>query len=245
MLIDRNIINHRFSYKPNQFNYRSEFPEEKYSFILDLLRRIDYWKYVLRYHCNLSKQQKIHISLSHISLDYFALILAICELSMIVVSDIDDADYIIHNNINLKTAKANNHIFDIADLGIDNKDLAKHVANKQPKENSFCYDNLTHKELYQQIFSNEHKISGSVLYLGNFDFIKNIKLLLHCISSDTVTFHMGLGYNCINDGLGKIILLLLSNDIDNVILEQDVELKIKNLLDVNKKQYPNFITLTD
>lgn len=245
MLINRNLVSRKFSYKPNEFNYRYGFPEEKHSLRSDLNKRIDYYKYTLRTHCKIGKNDKLHLSITHLSLDYFAIIFAALELGIVLSCQQETANCVIHNNIEFNLQYRNWHVADIAQIEISNTDLFNHIITKQPEESSSCMilDNkiLSHAEVYDLIYLETLTITGSVYHVAHKDYFTNIFLILTMLFSDNITFHTGLGYNNLDSGIGKLILGLLYNDVDNIIVGKNLQPIIMEKLIENKRRIPNFV----
>lgn len=202
LLIDRNLVNEKFRYKTNDFNFRLGFLEETTVTRQVLYSRINHWKNVFIRHCVLQPSQNIIINLNQNSLDTFALYFAAFECDLNITDSNPNFTINLFNYFDLSALRFDGDVDykqkGISKIyGIDSEIVYKHVKKTSKKLDIF--GNVLHTKFNNKNFLNY--------------FLPSLAKKIEC--------HYALGYNT-EIGLDKIAHIIQKCAIDCVILP-DVE----------------------
>lgn len=242
-MISRELISKNFRYKTNEYNARYGWPEEKFTNLKDLEKRIDYWKYIFYKNLRLAPGNTVCFCFTHSGIDAFAVIFAAAELSLIIVPT-DSAniniDLFLHTlpetddlykHISLKSQRCL-HQIDLAGLIINDSSLVEKISAKRALPDAEFFVNTTHEQVYE-ILNEYADVHGTVLHTKIFQTNNSILNLINSLSQDTITEHIALGYNNLEQGIFKIVLLIKEFKIDNVFLNNSNELnKLQNSAEI-------------
>lgn len=233
-MITRELISENFRYKTNEYNARYGKPEEKYTNLKDIEKRINYWKYIFYKKLRLEPRNKVCFYLAHTGIDAFAVIFAAAELSLVIVpvnSTVDEIDLFLHTlpessklyqRISARS-KRTYHQMDLSEDIINDSTLLEKIATKRPKTDTEILVGISHLQA-TELLNSFTKITGTVLHTQIFQTNSSILNAVNSLSQDTVAEHIGLGYNKLDQGMPKIILLINEFKIDNVFFNNDKEL---------------------
>lgn len=210
-MLNRFVINEKFRYKTNDFNFRLGFLEETTCKRAVLFNRIDHWKNVLLKYCELHPGQNIMLYMNQTSLDVFAIYIAIieCDLNLVNV----DPDLLIHTLADSELEKSNlqytrnYNYFDLADIKFNAQ------VNHVQKGTSLIYNKKCN-----EIKINDVKISGSLLHTKYLNTNLFSEFMLPAFASENIEYHSALGYTNVEEGMQKIANAVHKLGIQNILL---------------------------
>lgn len=226
-MLNRYIINEKFRYKTNDFNFRLGFLEETTVNRQVLFTRIDHWKTVLTNYCDLKPLQTLMIYMNQLSLDTFAIYFAAIECDISLVDS--NPDLLIHSlaDIELENLKLNNfknyNYFDLADLKFN----ASTDYEQQGSSKIYGFD----QDYVMRSIKNQKKslnIKGNLLHTKYKNKTLVVDFMLPSFAQE-IEAHFALGYNDLILGIDKIAHIVQKCAIDCIILPHvDAAYELRN-----------------
>ena len=210
-MLNRFVINEKFRYKTNDFNFRLGFLEETTCKRPVLFNRIDHWKNVLLKYCKLQPGQNIMLYMNQTSLDVFAIYFAIIECDLNIVNS--NPDLLIHTLADSELEKSNlqftknYNYFDLADIKFNEQ------VNYVQKGTSVIYNKKC-----DEIEINDVNIKGSLLHTKYLNSNLFFDLLLPALASENIEYHSALGYTNVDEGMQKIANAVHKLGVQNILL---------------------------